>query len=647
MPTQSSIATPSLSTEVPVAAQTAVEDIRLGYPAVRLYGRNDNGHCTCSRGPNCHSPGKHPIGNDWQRNAIRDPATWSHGDDYGICLFEQDRLLLVDVDVKGGKDGRLAFKRFADGLDPSRYLIQTTPSGGYHLLGRIPAGYDSSGLPNGQAAEGLDILRDRRQFVRSPALGYRPYQSLPQLSALPEWPASFLDRLPGQAVSRAKALTAGPGQLITEGDRNSTLFRQACRLRGLGLELEEIRPHLERLNDEQCSPSLAAEELDSIASSACRYPASSPQVVAPADVDFRFDAQGLPVAEGRTMLDRITTAGELCAEPPRPVEYVLDETLARGRVSILAGAPKKGKSTIARALAVAVAQGAPWCGIKSTPGRVLYVALEEHRDDVRADIEFFGGGELDNLDVYASSLPIALPNVELREVIETRGPYALIIIDTVFRLWRPEQGNDYMMTTEALSSAIGLAHYSEAHVLCVYHTRKGPSYGDAFESILGSQGIWASFDAGMIYSSNPQFVGNQRVLKIDGRRHVEGRNVIVELDEESGVLVALGSYGEVKAEELLGYLEESGSSTYSEIASALDWGESTVRRYMKFLESTRRVEKQGKGGRGDAFRWAAVDPGAEFGVPDSDPATGRDGSRARKTREAGGGGRHNESKRRK
>jgi hypothetical protein len=128
----------------------------------------------------------------------------------------------------------------------------------------------------------------------------------------------------------------------------------------------------------------------------------------------------------------------------------------------------------------------------------------------------------------------------------------------------------------------------------------------------------------MIYKSHAQFPANQRVLTIDGRRHVEERTIIVGLDEKEGLLYSLGSYAEVKSEELYSYVQEFGPATFKEISIGLDWGETSVRRYMDFLNSTGRVERTGTGKANDPYSWTALDAATEFAaagdVADTVPA---------------------------
>lgn len=605
--------------------------------------------------------GKRPVRKGWQERPIRSGLEWLEADpsgNHGIVLRREDRVLVVDVDVKGGESGTGAFREWvgSSGLDLRPYPHQRTPSGGHHFVGRIPEGYPADALPNGSAVPGVDALRDRKQFVRAPGSTpggeYVEENPLPPLELLPEWPAAFLDKIREAAGSRSgdgmpppqeelrapslKALSEVVAKIPNRGpsfDSRDDYIQVGYAIKaaaGPGQEgeaLELFQRWASRWEDGENDPADVRDDFNGfdppfrvgwpylleLAGETVRLA----QETFPADREAP-DPPAEPPPRPTGMLGAIRTAAELAAEPRPDLNYVVEDTLAKGRASILAAPPKKGKSTLARALAAAVANGGIWCGLEVVKGRVLYVALEEHWHDVTDDLELFGGA-VPNLDVFVGRAPEDLAD-SIMEAAEARGDYSLIIVDTIFRGVRAEDGNDYAATTDALDNIIGLAHTSGAHVLCIHHTRKGVSFsgGDPFEGILGSQGIWASFDAGMIYLPYKWGEDTDRVLSIDGRRHVEkGTRIIRQLP--SGQLRFLGSYTEARSNTLHRYLRENGEQTYDEIGVGLEWGESTVRKYAGYLEDAGRIEKVGEGVKGDPYKWKALaDPKEEFSADDED-----------------------------
>jgi len=75
---------------------------------------------------------------------------------------------------------------------------------------------------------------------------------------------------------------------------------------------------------------------------------------------------------------RFKSVYELYATPEESVPFVVEDLLPSSGLSVLAGKPKAGKSTLARQLAVAVAQGQPLQGKSNEPRHLHYFAQEEN-----------------------------------------------------------------------------------------------------------------------------------------------------------------------------------------------------------------------------------------------------------------------------
>ena len=87
-----------------------------------------------------------------------------------------------------------------------------------------------------------------------------------------------------------------------------------------------------------------------------------------------------------------TMVSELLAEPDERVSWIVDGLLPSGGLSLLAGKPKAGKSTLARCLALSVARGLPVIGRDTVAGPVIYVALEDKRSEVKKHLREMGAG---------------------------------------------------------------------------------------------------------------------------------------------------------------------------------------------------------------------------------------------------------------
>lgn len=85
----------------------------------------------------------------------------------------------------------------------------------------------------------------------------------------------------------------------------------------------------------------------------------------------------------------LLSGAELKALTFEPSQWIVDGLLriGRRRVSLLAGKPEDGKSTLARQLAVSVTQGKPFLGRPTMRGAVIYWQSEEEPEDVRDSLE--------------------------------------------------------------------------------------------------------------------------------------------------------------------------------------------------------------------------------------------------------------------
>ena len=89
--------------------------------------------------------------------------------------------------------------------------------------------------------------------------------------------------------------------------------------------------------------------------------------------------------------------------PDIEVAYLFDDLLPLPGTSILSGAPKAGKTTLARAMAVAAARGSRFLGRDFAGGAVsvLFVSLEESIAQTRAHFAQMGVRDSDPLYVYS------------------------------------------------------------------------------------------------------------------------------------------------------------------------------------------------------------------------------------------------------
>ena len=207
---------------------------------------------------------------------------------------------------------------------------------------------------------------------------------------------------------------------------------------------------------------------------------------------------------------------ELASRTFEPVNYLVDGLISQG-LSILAGAPKVGKSWFVLALAAAVSAGEPFLGRKTTPCNVLYLALEDTPERLQRR---FGALAHDvncgvGFNVSAPRLGNGLEEC-LENAIQADPNLKLIIIDTL-QLIRESNGDKYSYSEDYICLA-KLKAIADAHgitILVVHHTRKAGA-SDVFDTVSGTNGITGAADSMMVLAKASR-TGNRATLTITGR----------------------------------------------------------------------------------------------------------------------------------
>lgn len=168
-------------------------------------------------------------------------------------------------------------------------------------------------------------------------------------------------------------------------------------------------------------------------------------------------------------------------------------------LSVLAGAPKRGKSWLSLALAVAVAGGGMFLGQQCRQGDVLYLDLESRKYRVQDRLaKLITGPAPPRLYIAHDAAPLG---DELYAQLDgwckaVQAP-TLIIIDTLGRVragGKKSSENAYESDTRMYG---GLQKWATSHslaVLVVHHLRKVKDSDDWFDKINGSNGLVGAAD---------------------------------------------------------------------------------------------------------------------------------------------------------
>ena len=312
---------------------------------------------------------------------------------------------------------------------------------------------------------------------------------------------------------------------------------------------------------------------------------------------------------------QLVSLGALLAEPNESVRWLLETHLSTAGLSLLASKPKVGKSTWARGLALAVARGEPFMGRATQKGTVIYLALEEKRGELREHFRAMGAAEDDPVLIHAAHAPEGAL-LELRQLAEKHQP-VLIIVDPLLKLTRVRDANDYAQMTAALEPLLILARETGAHVLVVHHAGKGER-AEATDAILGSTALFGGVDTALVMKRSERY----RTIQSVQRYGTDLPETVLEFDPERRTILLGAEKAEAEEQrigdailEYLGGVEEPKPET--EIDEAVEGRRSLRKKALRRLVAADKVERTGKGGKGDPFKYALKSTSQDSGFSGS------------------------------
>lgn len=279
----------------------------------------DNGYAVLPLAPGRKPPhkmlgevgGVHLASRD--RRAVWDWWRRDRTANVGVACGAVSRLIVFDLDVKGGEDGRAAFDEHLGRWIPQE-CVARTPSGGWHIWLRLPPGLAARGKQG--LYPGVDVKADGGYVVAHSSVipvssaGHGdkavsvdlPYTwetgcpcrapELPDAAAVTEWIGAQPSRATRAGLEGAEPVDLG--QLETEGlpmgSRNVGLYRALCKLyRVLGLHDEaehQIDERLARIMARTDETDFGKREQDAIRGYARAYVAAQEEAGRPLLASF-------------------------------------------------------------------------------------------------------------------------------------------------------------------------------------------------------------------------------------------------------------------------------------------------------------------------------------------------------------------------
>jgi hypothetical protein len=565
--------------------------------------------------------GKKPKGDGWQQtqpdrdteHAAGKWATWGSRWNMGVVLGPS-RLAVVEYDTDHA--GQKLLELLVGSLPETPVAL--TGSGRHHLYFHAPDNAEKA------ARDGLELRVGAHMCVLPPSVHPTTSKVYRWMGGLEPW-AMPLGPVPAAVLAyftetRRNGRAEPVADVIPERSRRTTLLSLAGSMRRRGMTADEMLAALLAVNEKRCQPPLETQEVDELARDvAQRY---SPEVSIPPPIASKAGGNETESSAGIAPV----LLESLLEHVPEEPSWVLRGYVAPFALTLTAGRPKVGKSTLIFALLARLVVGAPFAGVETVPAGVL-VLTEERQDTLAEKARIFGltsfrhgaspigGGNKKPVHVLMrhDAGALAWPEIVRQAMAYCHQQGLGVLVVDTFDRWtnlRGDSENAAGATNEALeplqyAAASGLA------VVIVSHQRK--SAGEYGEAVRGSNALTGGVDI-VVELERPAATlalgKHARVLRAVSRFISTPDELYLELDEQTSEFVAIDSPEEVKAEadraKVAETLAELGDATSNTVAEQIGFPDATVRRHLNTLLERGQVARDGEGKRGDPFRWRTV-----------------------------------------
>lgn len=298
----------------------------------------------------------------------------------------------------------------------------------------------------------------------------------------------------------------------------------------------------------------------------------------------------------------------LLADVPTEPPWQWDGYLAPGWVTLLAGQPKVGKSTLVHGLLGALAAGAPFLGASTLPTAAVILS-EEPIEGLSEKTARFGGQDVH----HAIENRMHLRTVPWADLVGSAVEHALsndlglIVVDTLAELAgiRGEEENDSGAILAAVAPLRAAADAGLAVLIVSHHRKSGGRYGAA---VRGSNALPGAVD---VILELERRANSERVLNGLSRHPTTPEQRRLQLTETGYVTQTAGSDFDAKYSLILMALEAYGQIDWplsvTELVMITGHARRTVDKRLTELEGMKLAEiVSGSKKRGDPARWATT-----------------------------------------
>ncbi|WP_422933606.1 AAA family ATPase [Sinomonas sp. P47F7] len=311
-------------------------------------------------------------------------------------------------------------------------------------------------------------------------------------------------------------------------------------------------------------------------------------------------------------LDDAFSLDWLLAQDFPPIKYIVPGIIPEG-VTVIAGAPKAGKSWMVLDLALCVAGGDPTlCELQAGEKRpVMYVALEDgpRRLKMRTNILGVNDGYRYKRLTLKTAIEPGQAISTIREYIDRHhGDNPVVIVDTLAKVMpTPVSGVSAYAADYAAMTQFKLivADYPGSSIILVHHTRKMGAE-DFSDTVSGTQGITGAADTtvvlkrargeatGTLFVTSRDAAEGEYSVTLDGHRWRLDGGTLAEAAKAAVERKATDGLGDQMAE-VIRFVNGREKTTAGDLAAALGLEANAARTYLSRAVESGRISKSGRG----------------------------------------------------
>jgi hypothetical protein len=376
---------------------------------------------------------------------------------------------------------------------------------------------------------------------------------------------------------------------VPEGQRDQMLFKLACKIRNADVP-QEIAQSLVLEAAKNCQPPFSEKiALEKISRAYSKYSPSEQRA---------SNQTGQP-----ELWPQFLTARDILQAPKDPTRWILDGCLPTAGGSLVVAKPKVGKSTTIADLCICVVRGEPFLGRATQQGPVAYLFLDGPLPEIADVFVSLGLRESDPIYLHAGSPPA--DSIDwLLFTVKQKG-VKLVIIDTLQKLLKFKDINDYSEVTNRMEPLLDAARQGNCHVMMLHHA--GKYAADDLDAGIGSTAIRGLCYTYLFLKRLPK--SDRRIISSDQRGGRNFPETAIGFNRLTKRIEVQGTMEQAEIEEadpkILEFIKSQDREvTEREVLQAVSLRAIIISKALRKLFKNGIIERTGKGRKGSPFQYS-------------------------------------------